>query len=247
MANGRTILLFTRAPEAEARAKHLPLADGSRLFAGFLRAWRHRADEAGAELLVVTPASSTATLARLLPDASLATQAGDSFAARIESAFALAFGRGTKAVLMVGGDGPPLPAADILHAFAHLESEAGAAVLTPSSDGGVNAIGFNARAERRLAGIAWQSSDVCGQLMEQAREAGLALFITPTGHDLDCAGNVALLYRLSRAEPHWRAFRWLLQALLMACRSTVAFISHAIGEFSANSHLTRGPPLSSLA
>jgi hypothetical protein len=39
----RTILLFTRAPEAEARAKSLPVEPGSRLFEAFLAGWRDRA------------------------------------------------------------------------------------------------------------------------------------------------------------------------------------------------------------
>ena len=246
MPNGRTILLFTRAPQAEARAKQLPLAEGALLFTGFLRSWQQRADETGSELLVVAPTSSTAALTRLLPNARIATQSGHSFAARVESAFALAFDRGTNAVLMVGGDGPPLSASDVQLAFAHLESHAGAVVLTPASDGGVNAIGFNAQAERSLAGIAWQSSDVCEQLKAEARRSDLALLLTSESHDLDSPGNVAPLYRFSRSESGWRVFRWLLQSLLVVCRPAPVALNHGIGEFSGRAHLTRGPPLSSL-
>ena len=191
MPSGRTVLLFTRAPEVEARAKRLPLAEGACLFAGFLRGWQDRARGAGADLLVVTPASSQAALARLLPQASIAAQAGESFAARIEAAFALAFERGASTVLMVGGDGPPLEPSDIHAAFAHLESHNRAFALTPSDDGGVNAIGFNAQAERPLSGIAWQSSDVFRQLTSEGLRCGLALFLTSSGYDLDGAANVA--------------------------------------------------------
>ncbi|MEX2264024.1 MAG: DUF2064 domain-containing protein [Bryobacteraceae bacterium] len=242
--NGRTILLFTRAPEAEARAKRLPIAEGTRLFVGFLKCWRQRAAEAGAELLVVTPVSSENSLARLLPDACIATQAEGSFAERVESAFASAFCRGAKAVLMVGGDGPPLEIADIRDAFAHLESRDPALVLAPGSDGGVNAIGFNARAKRPLAAIAWQSSDVCRQLQLEAVRFNLALLLTSPGHDLDCAGNIAALYRLSRGESGWSAFRWLLLPLLLVCRAISAPVAHAISRLAGDARVTRGPPLS---
>ena len=247
MPYGRTILLFTRAPEAEARAKRLPLAEGTRLFAGFVQGWQQQADEAQANLLVVTPPSSEAALQRLLPHASVAIQSGESFAARIEAAFTLAFDRGAGAVLMVGGDGPPLKTPDIHDAFAHLESHPRAFVLAPCDDGGVNAIGFSVRAERPLSEITWQSPDVCRHLMSEGARCGLALLLISSGHDLDCAGSVAALYRVSRKESAWRAFRWLLLSLLLVCRAIAVVISDVIAQFSAGSHTTRGPPLSCLA
>jgi glycosyltransferase A (GT-A) superfamily protein (DUF2064 family) len=243
----RTILLFTRAPEAEARAKHLPVREGARLFAGFIWSWQQRADDAGAELLVVTPPSSGVALARLLPKASVAIQDGESFGARVESAFALAFARGTHAVLMVGGDGPALDVSEVRAAFAHLECHDRAVVLAPAVDGGVNAIGFNALAERPLTTIAWLSSDVYRQLKAEGHRLGLALFCTAAGADLDHPANVAVLYRLSRMPSGWRAFRWLLLSILKACRSTSSVVIGALGRLIQNAHTTRGPPLSSLA
>ncbi len=244
MPNGRTILLFTRAPEAEARAKGLPIAEGTRLFTGFLKGWRQRAADAGAELLVVTPASSGNTLARLLPDAHIATQVVGSFAERLESAFASAFAPGAHSVLMVGGDGPPLDNADIRDAFLHLESHDRALVLAPASDGGVNAIGLTADAERRFGAIAWHSSDVCRQLQVEAVQFNLALLLTTPGHDLDCAANVATLYRLSRKESGWGAFRWLLQSLLLVSRAIAAPVTLAVSQFASHTRSTRGPPVS---
>jgi glycosyltransferase A (GT-A) superfamily protein (DUF2064 family) len=246
LQNGRTILLFTRAPEAEARAKRLPIAEGTRLFAGFLKSWQQRAADTDAELFVVAPASSEIALTRLLPESCVATQIGASFAERMESAFAAAFDRGANAVLMVGGDGPPLDIADIRDAFSHLESAVPALVLAPASDGGVNAIGFNANAERTLAAIAWHGSDVCRQLQSEAIRFNLSLLLTSPGHDLDCAGNVATLYRLSRGEPGWSAFRWLLLSVLLACRMLAAPVKLAVSRFSGRSGFTRGPPLSPL-
>jgi glycosyltransferase A (GT-A) superfamily protein (DUF2064 family) len=246
MANGRTVLLFTRAPEAEARAKQLPIVEGARVFAGFLQGWEQRAEDAGASLLVVAPESSQSALKRLLPGACIATQSGASFAARIESAFAFAFESGTNAVLMVGGDCPPLEASEIHDAFAHLESHGRALVLAPSDDGGVNAIGFNALADRPLAGINWQSSQVYRELTREAVRCGLAILLTSAGHDLDCAGNVAALYRLSRGESIWSVFRWLLRSLLLVSRSNALVVTRSVSCLAVDSHTTRGPPLLSI-
>jgi len=241
---GRTILLFTRAPRAEARAKRLPIDGGTCLFAGFLRSWQEQAADAGADLLVVTPASSCDSLARLLPRARICAQKGDSFGDRVESAFQQAFRDGSQSVLMVCGDGPPLDLVDIREAFAHLEFHDRALVLTPASDGGVNAIGFSARANRALGTIAWQSSDVCRQLQLAATQNNLALLLTSPGHDLDCARNIATLYRLSRGQSAWSAFRWLLLSLLSSCGKTPASETNADNRFTGHSRVTRGPPLS---
>lgn len=242
LLNARTILLFTRAPEAEARAKRLPVAEGASVFAGFLKGWQQRAGHVGAELLVVSPQASVAVLSRLLPKATLATQSEGSFAERVESAFALAFEAGAKSVLMVGGDSPPLDTDEIAQAFQHLESHDSALVLTPAGDGGVNAIGFNSHAERSFANITWRSSDVCRQLRLQAIQHGVALLLTSPGYDLDRAGDVGALYRLSRNECGWQSFRWLLLLVLLACRATTHFFAGPVARLARSASTTRGPP-----
>jgi glycosyltransferase A (GT-A) superfamily protein (DUF2064 family) len=245
MPRGRTILLFTRAPESEARAKQLPLVEGARVFAGFLRAWQQRAEAIGAELMVVSPAACASTLARLLPNASVAIQSGSAFGARVESAFALACQRGGSAIPMAFGDTPPPARRELEQSCVHLESRSAAMVLAPSSDGGVNAIGFNSVAERPLGDISWPTANACVQLRAEAERSRLALLLTSPGHDLDCAANVPLLYRLSRVESDWRPFRWLLQSLLLACHPAVVVVGDAIGEFAGGSHVTYDPSLGS--
>lgn len=243
MQNGRKILLFTRSPEAEARAKGLPLSDGSRVFAGFLNGWQQRAHEAQAELLIVAPAGSVLALARLLPEASIRQQQGTSFGDRVEAAFASAFRDGGRSVLMVGGDGPPLELADLNRAFAHLESRGSALVLAPAADGGVTALGFNASAERPLHAITWQSPDVFRQLKAEATRLRLDLLLTSPGYDLDSARNVGVLYRLSRLASNWRAFRWLLLSLLIRTRNVALGRDNRASRLIAHSRNTRGPPL----
>lgn len=238
----RTILLFTRDPQAEARTKGLPVAAGARLFEAFLKGWRHRAAEAGAELTVVAPSSSVAALEQLFPENEIEVQQGHSFAARLESAFVLAFDRGADSVVMVGGDGPPLDLSDLNQAFGHLEAHERALVLAPSEDGGVNAIGCSARAERPFSGVIWQNSSVCRQLQSAAAEAGLELLLTRSGRDLDRSRDIRVLYRFSRSEACWSAFRWLLRALLQLARIRLRPTPELALWFVADSYPTRGPP-----
>lgn len=238
----RTVLLFTRAPEAEARHKRLPLAPGAQLFSGFLAGWRQAAADAGAELFVVTPDSSRARLESLLPGVAISAQEGLSFAAKLENAFASAFRRGAQAVLMVGGDCPPMAADDIRRALDHLESAEHALVLAPANDGGVNGIGFSAGAHRPLSKIQWCGENVFFELQAAAASLGVALLLMEPEWDLDSAGAVRLLYRLSLTESLWGKFRWLLYALQKqpAEVTTVVFPNHR--ECCRNTSGTRGPP-----
>ena len=247
MRLGRTILLFTRAPEVEARAKRLPAAEGARLFAGFLKGWADRAQTSGAELLVVTPEDSRAEISRLLPNTRIALQSQGSFAERVESAFEFTFREGARAVLMVGGDSTPLGASDLEQAFQHLESNAKAIVLTPANDGGVNSIGFSSCAERPLAQIAWRTSDVLSQLCTEAHRHGLALLLTGSGYDLDHASDIGPLYQLSRRRGSgWTAFRWLLLSVLRPCKASAPLFLEALLRFAGATCVTRGPPILSV-
>ena len=157
---------------------------------------------------------------------------------------AVAFQRGDGAVLMVGGDGPPLELKDLHQAFTHLESHERASVLAPAEDGGVNGIGFTARAERSLAAIAWQSSDVFRQLQTEAERLGLSLLLTSAGSDLDSPSNVGALYQLSRRKSSWNVFRWLLLSLLAVARTMAIPAIRAASRLVGHSCITRGPPLS---
>lgn len=238
----RAILLFTRAPEAEARAKGLPVEAGSRLFEAFLGGWRERAAQTGADLLVVAPSESVRTLRRLFPDACVAAQQGPSFGARVEAAFSFAFARGAGAVLMAGCDSPPLEAPEVEAAFAHLDSSAGAMALAPAEDGGVNAIGLNAAADRRIAHIRWLGADVDRQLRAFARRDGLALWLSSSSPDLDRVRDLAGLYRLSRFAARWRVFRALLRRLLAGVGEFLSGDRRAPAGVALDSPITRGPP-----
>jgi uncharacterized protein len=123
----RCVLLFARAPRAEAAAKGL--RSGEALFA--LSQCRVRDAVAvlpGVELVLVPPAA----------------QAGTHFGEKLEAAFRNAARRGYDEIVAVPGDVPELTAPDLAAAFLALsESDT---VLGPSRDGGVWLIGLRAGA-----------------------------------------------------------------------------------------------------
>lgn len=123
----RCVLLFARAPRAEAAAKGL--RSGEALFA--LSQCRVRdavAELPGVELVLVPPAK----------------QAGTLFGEKLEAAFRNAARRGYDEIVAVPGDVPELTARDLAAAFLALsESDT---VLGPSRDGGVWLIGLRAGA-----------------------------------------------------------------------------------------------------
>lgn len=242
-STNRALLVFTRSPKAEARAKQLPLEPGTRLFEAFLRSWRRRAMVASADLMVVAPPSSVAELQRLLPGDRIVPQEGASFGARVEFAFALAFRGGADSVLMVSGDSPPLEPEEVNEAFAHLEGSSHAMALAPARDGGVNAIGFGANAARPLACLPWLSPLICGQLKLLAERLGLAVLLTQPGNDLDCAQDVRALYRLSLIDRRWIPFRWLLHPLCHPLRGAAPHAASLTSRWRAGASVTRGPPV----
>ena len=237
----RTILLFTRAPEAEARAKGLPIQPGARLFEAFLAGWRERAAQTGAHILVAAPKESLGAMRRLLPEADFVAQHGPGIGARMEAAFAHAFTRGARSVLMAGGDSPALPAEEVEAAFAHLEANTQAVALAPAPDGGVNLIGYSAHAERRLASVSWFTPKVDAELRAASRAAGLALWLSSAAPDLDRAADLVALYRLCRGEARWRIYAALIRRLLQSAPLAPLLVAPVRKVFLPASG-TRGPP-----
>ncbi|MGH9158598.1 MAG: TIGR04282 family arsenosugar biosynthesis glycosyltransferase [Vicinamibacteraceae bacterium] len=241
-ASARTILIFTRAPAAEARAKRLHVRLGAALFGAFLSAWRRIAAETGSDLLVVAPRDSVATLCRMLPGVDVAAQPDGRFDVKLNTAFDLAFRSGANAVLMVGGDSPPLPPAQVRRAFDHLERDARGLVLAPAHDGGVNAIGLTPTTPRPFDSVGWMTPAVHRHLCAAAERLGLTLFETPSCPDLDAVHLVRSLCLGGRIPPLWRAYRWLMRALMPSALAGEACTLVPRPLFRSFSRITRGPP-----
>ncbi|MDX2268311.1 MAG: DUF2064 domain-containing protein [Bryobacter sp.] len=204
----RSLLLFTKSPQAEALAKRLPFAESCALFQQFLQAWVRRAEAVGATVRVLCPEDSLAALGHLLPGVSLRAQQGDSFAQRLQHAFAQSFAEGAGTVLLVGGDTAPPNAAALAEAFAHLEQEAPASVLGPSLDGGVFLIGANHLPSALLANIPWHTPEVGIALRRNAAVLGLHVLSLLPRPDVDCRADLAAYCQeLAQLNPSSRSPR----------------------------------------
>lgn len=242
ISSDRVILLFTRAPSEEAKAKGLPSGSGSRLFAAFIGRWRERASEAGAELIAVTPAASASSLRALLPDTRILLQSGASFGEQLESAFQAAFASAAKAVVTVPGDCPPLAVESLERAFRHLESDGRAMAMMPSEDGGVNLLGFSPSARRDLPGVCWFGPGVCVALRGQAACFGLPLLEAGSSADVDHIADVRAIYLRSLADPAWRPFRELLASLLLRAAYPETSFPAVRPAWFLQAFFERGPP-----
>jgi len=149
----RCVLLFARAPRAEAAAKGL--SQGEALFT----LARNRVVQAVAALpdvdLVVVPPSA---------------QSGGNFGEKLESAFREAALRGYRNIVAVPGDVPELAEWNLRAAFQALsESDT---VLGPSPDGGVWLIGLRAGAispSDFFERVPWRTQRVFEALLSNAR------------------------------------------------------------------------------
>lgn len=130
-----SILLFARSPEREAIAKRMPHA--APLFRAVIAAWLDAARRHGAVPVIACEREDRAAMARIAPDAEWIEQKGRSFGERVVLAAAEALER-FDAVIIAAIDAPP--PRDLGDAFAALR--AGATVVGPARDGGVNFIGI---------------------------------------------------------------------------------------------------------
>jgi len=153
----RCVLLFARAPRAEAAVKGL--RGGEALFALSQGRVRAAVDAlSGVELVLVPPAA----------------QAGADFGGKLEAAFRDAAHRGYEEIVAVPGDVPEVTAKDLASAFRALSGSD--IVLGPSSDGGVWLIGLRVDAvvlSDFFERIPWRTPHVLDALVANAPAAVL--------------------------------------------------------------------------
>ncbi|MGE0040802.1 MAG: DUF2064 domain-containing protein [Vicinamibacterales bacterium] len=239
-------MLFTRAPRAEARAKHLPVEPAAAMLAAFILGWRETAAAVGAELMFVSPPSSMGPLGRLLPEATGIAQTGPTFGARIAAAIDAGFAHGAASVLLVGGDTPPLPPAVVEAAFDSAEASRDHLVVAPAPDGGVAALGFGRPPDRQLFHLPWCTPRLRRQLEDAALHLGLEVVHVAGAPDLDGDTHLAGLamwlraVRQSGQESLARVVRDLLAALRHVPRLAATVVPAAV---RATARASRAPPL----
>ncbi len=223
----RCVLLFSRAPRAEAQAKRVagaePLFDLARR-----RVEAAVASLDGVDLLPVGPAVPSAPSGRLR-----LTQRGRGLGERLANAFADARRLGYREVVVVPGDVPGLSSAHLEAAFAALES--GPTVLGPSPDGGVYLIGTRQPADRLFEDVRWCTSSVLADL--RARAPGAVLL--PPLADVDGAVDLARLERDPTLEP---SIRRLVREIRRAAIPTPSAGPPPSLRLAAPPDAQRGPP-----
>ena len=106
-------------------------------------------------------------------------------------------------VVMIGSDGPDLPAAFLTRAFDLLRDRIDV-VLGPANDGGYYLIGMRSMQPALFERIDWSTDAVAQQTRERAGEAALNLAELPQWHDLDTVADLRAL--VDPGAPLTRAF-----------------------------------------
>ena len=106
-------------------------------------------------------------------------------------------------VVLIGSDGPDLPAAFVARAFEILRDRSDV-VLGPANDGGYYLIGMRSMQPILFERIDWSTEVVARQTRERACEAALNLVELPPWHDLDTVADLQAL--VDPGAPLTRAF-----------------------------------------
>ena len=212
----RALVVFTRSPEAEARAKDLDPESTSGIFAGFLASWKRAAERAGARLVIssppacakrlsVSPISEGAVVCAQIP-----ARFGERLAAAVENVFSLGF----SPVAVVAGDTPAISDEELDRAFVALEGDGAPLVLGPAGDGGVYLIGLRRPDSDLLAAVSLRDPKACEKLVLSARRAGRGISLLARREEVDSLADVRRLYRTSAESPVWNDYRLLLARAL---------------------------------
>lgn len=168
-----------------------------------------RAAPGRVELHVAGDEDAAAEFRRRYPDLVVRRQRPGALGERLTAAFADAFERGARRVIIVGSDHPTLPPASLSEAIARLRSLDVA--FGPSRDGGYYAVGIARAAWPRARGvfarIPWSTAAVFETSLERARVLGLRVATLPEWYDVDRPDDLALLRR--DAAPESAAARFL--------------------------------------
>ncbi|MGZ9074513.1 MAG: TIGR04282 family arsenosugar biosynthesis glycosyltransferase [Burkholderiaceae bacterium] len=129
--------------------------------------------------------------ADIAPAFLLIPQAGATLGERLNDTLARLLSRFSP-VVVIGSDGPDLPAAFLTRAF-DLLRDGNDLVLGPANDGGYYLIGMKSMQPILFERIDWSTKAVAQQTRERANEAGLNLVELPEWHDLDTVADLQVL------------------------------------------------------
>lgn len=137
---------------------------------------------------VEPPESIAPTQAWLGAEWRLRPQQGQTLGHRLAEAISDAFQQGVQHVIAIGTDSPWLQPRHIHAAFDLIKTAD--LIVGPTEDGGYYLIGLSRPAPELFEGIAWSSSEVCRQTIDQAKQLGLSYRLLPVGYDIDHVDDV---------------------------------------------------------
>lgn len=120
-------------------------------------------------------------------------QDGRSLGERLIQAFGVAFGRGSRQVVIIGSDSPTLPTRNIEMAFEALKDAD--VVLGPSLDGGYYLIGLSRPCLRLFDDVSWSTDQVFEKTARNAQNQNYRLRVLPSHYDIDTLGDLLKLRR----------------------------------------------------
>lgn len=110
-------------------------------------------------------------------------QQGKDLGARMNHAFAKAFGKGAERIVLIGSDCAELTAEIIVRSFEVLEQHD--VVLGPAADGGYYLIGLSRPAPALFKGIAWSTGEVLSETLQIAEGHKLGVCLLEKLNDVD--------------------------------------------------------------
>ena len=190
------VVLLARAPSAKGKTRltgHLPADRAHALRAALLLDTLDVARAVALPLFVsYTPQDARDEMTRLVPDARLVCQEGDSLGERMRHAMDHAFATGATPVVLIGSDLPSLPVTYLRAAVEQLtavraddSSPQPDIVLGPSEDGGFYLIGARHSTPGVFDGIHWGGPHVLDAVVAAARARGFVIGFTPEWWDVD--------------------------------------------------------------
>lgn len=190
------------APVKTRLAKQLGQALAEELYQAFLQDIAHKVQALPVDLLIsYTPQQADLEPFRTIfgEHCTFMPQAGADLGQRMSQAFQTAFARHYSQVILIGGDSPDLPPAQMLAAIQALTDHEMA--IIPTQDGGYCLIGFSA------AGFcpavfdlsSWGETSVYAQTCQIANQEQLKLWQGPLWQDLDDLDDLNAFYARHQA------------------------------------------------
>ncbi|HET9794332.1 MAG TPA: DUF2064 domain-containing protein [Thermoanaerobaculia bacterium] len=242
MSRRRALVVFTRSPEAEARAKGFSSASAAPLFRALLDSWVRLARETGTDLVLASPAACRRRLegSGIAPEARFLTQRRAAFGERVAAIFRETFALGFESVVLVGADGPAIEPRDLRRAFA--AAEAGEVALGPANDGGVYLIGMDGRDADLARCLRLRDPRALVSLLSAAADRRRGVVLFAPRREIDSTLDAVRVRGLAGVDPDWSDYRLLLElALRPACPARRLHRPAAPAPFSLG-RAPRGPP-----